>query len=66
MDEVDAAARRTAINLMRLNEALDEGDADGYSQALNAAHVSHRRARRLQVRNYYKRWFASKALRRIP
>jgi hypothetical protein len=32
-DDVDAAARRTAANLMRLVESLELRDSVGYSQA---------------------------------
>lgn len=61
MDEVDEAARRTAINLMRLNETLEMNDADNYSQALDSSHVSHRQHRRNMLRAFYKDWFTRRA-----
>lgn len=64
--EVDKAARRTAINLMRLNEALEMKDAESYSLALDDFGNIRRFHRMRLLRNYYKRWFTSKALRRIP
>ncbi|MDZ7742973.1 MAG: hypothetical protein U5Q03_14875 [Bacteroidota bacterium] len=56
--DIDMAARRTAINLMRLNEALELADAEEYSSQSNG-HGMHgkREARPYQLRNYYRNWF---------
>lgn len=61
MDRTDEAARRTAINLMRLNEALDLKDIDFAPTRLTQA-----AQRRRNITNWYKRWFTSQAMRRIP
>lgn len=59
MRDLDAAARRTAVNLMRLNEALELDDADAYT--------GRRRMERLkEVRHYYKTWFTRVAVRGGP
>lgn len=61
-DTVDQAARRTAINLMRLNEALEMQDAEGYSQTiLPSAKKSRRQHRRDELSKFYRRWFGDRA-----
>ena len=62
MDTVDEAARRTAINLMRLSEALDIKDAEGYSQAMVPSGTqSYRRNRINNIRDAYRQWFTNVA-----
>ena len=62
----DEAARRTAINLMRLNEAIEMRDAEHYSMRPAGNGQTVREHRQSIIRSFYKRWFTSKALRRIP
>lgn len=64
MDELDRAARRTAINLMRLNEAIDHDEAERfYSTQLSANRITKREERHYVLNRYYRQWFASKGVR---
>jgi hypothetical protein len=48
---VDQAARSCAVSLMRLCEALEHADADGYALG------EQRRHRREVLRSHYRQWF---------
>lgn len=60
-DTIDQAARRTAINLMRLLETLERRDAEHYSQAKTPVGTSHRKARRRQIGLFYRQWHRDRA-----
>lgn len=59
MDTVEAAARRTAINLMRLNEGLEMAEAREYPRTKPPSNEwTTRRTQRLSLlANFYKNWF---------
>lgn len=58
--QIDDAARRTAITLMRLNEAIDLADAEDYGTIpVSPDTHSPRNNRESQVRYYYRKWFRS-------
>ncbi len=60
MDELDRAARRTAINLMRLNEAVDHLDAETYPTLPKINRESQRMHRHRMLDRFYRKWFESK------
>lgn len=55
--ELERAARRTAINLMRLNEALEMAEAESYTLDRASNRWPKRWNRMIQLRNFYERWF---------
>lgn len=60
MDELDRAARRTAINLMRLNEAIEHAEVDRiYSTQPNTNGITKREERRSVLDRHYRRWFTN-------
>lgn len=61
MDEIDEAARRLAITLMRLNEGLEFQDAEGYSTLPTKPQGSPRWHREKGLRHFYRDWFTRQA-----
>lgn len=56
-DELDRAARRTAINLMRLNEAVEHADVEHYSTRITRKGWTKQEERRDVLDRHYRDWF---------
>lgn len=59
---IDEAARRTAINLMRLSERIELEDAErSYTDRLTISGETKRQARVRRVREDFRNWFRDHA-----